>query len=45
MRDLREEAIRATEREPMIREIAASDVWDERSEMVEDYRRRVGDSA
>jgi hypothetical protein len=40
MHDLREESIRETERQPIIREIATSDVWDERSEMVEDFLRR-----
>jgi hypothetical protein len=43
LRDLREELIREMERLPIIREIADSDVWDERSEMTEDYRRRVGE--
>ena len=41
MRDLRDEAIRATERLPVVREIAEADVWDERSDAVEDYRRRM----
>lgn len=41
MRDLREESIRAAQALPIIRSIAAADVWDERSEMVEDYLRRL----
>jgi hypothetical protein len=41
MRDLRDELIRATERLPVVREIAEADVWDERSAMVEDYRTRM----
>jgi hypothetical protein len=42
LRDLREESIRSTEKLPIIREIAHSDVWDERSQMTEDYAQRVG---
>lgn len=41
MRDLREDAIRSTERLPVIREISGSDVWDERSEAVEHYLERT----
>ncbi len=41
-RDLREEAIRATLRLPIIREIMDSDVWDERSEAVEEARGVIG---
>lgn len=41
MRDLREDAIRATEQLPIIQEIARSDVWDTRSVAVEDYLRRI----
>jgi hypothetical protein len=41
MRDLREEAVRATEQLPIVAEIARSDVWDERSDSVEDYLRRT----
>ena len=43
LRDLREEAIRETERLPVIRSIAASDVWDERSEAVDEYRNRTSE--
>ncbi len=42
MKDLRESSIRETERLPVIREIARSDVWDEVSEMTTDYRARMG---
>jgi hypothetical protein len=41
MRDLREEAIREAERLPVLREIAGSDIWDERSEAVDDYLERM----
>jgi hypothetical protein len=41
LRDLREESIREAEKLPIIREIAASDVWDERSSMTDDYLQRV----
>ena len=41
MRDLRDASIRETERLPVIREIADSDVWDEQSEMTIDYRTRM----
>jgi hypothetical protein len=41
-RDLRTESIRATERLPIIRELATSDVWDERSAIVDEYLERVG---
>lgn len=40
-RDLREEAIQATLQLPLIQEIAASDVWDERSAVVEEYASRT----
>ena len=42
MRDLREESIRAAEQIPIIRELAASDVWDEVSTMTKDYQTRMG---
>jgi hypothetical protein len=41
-RDLREEAVRGVESLPIVREIARSDVWDEKSDMVEDYLKRAG---
>ncbi|HET7321057.1 MAG TPA: hypothetical protein VFI96_01020, partial [Longimicrobiaceae bacterium] len=41
MRDLRDELIRDTERLPIIREIARSPVWGERSDMTEDYLERM----
>jgi len=41
LRDLREEMIRSAERLPIVREIAASDVWDERSAAVENYMERM----
>ncbi len=41
LRDLREESIRQMETLPLLQEIAESDVWDERSDSVEDYRRRM----
>ena len=41
MRDLRDAAIGETERLPVIRESAESDVWDEHSEMTIDYRTRM----
>jgi hypothetical protein len=40
--DLREASVREVEQLPIIQEIAASDVWDERSDAVLDYQRRVG---
>lgn len=40
--DLREASVRAAERTPVIREIVASDVWDERSSLV---RERFGERA
>jgi hypothetical protein len=40
--DQREALVRKVEQLPIIREIAASDVWDERSDAVVDYQRRVG---
>ncbi len=42
MRDLRAEAVKATQELPIIQEIARSEVWDERSEAVDDYLRRTG---
>lgn len=39
LRDLREESIRATQGLPVIRELARSTVWDERSTSVQDYLR------
>lgn len=42
LRDLREEAICETERLPIIREIAGSDVWDERSDSVSEFLERAG---
>jgi hypothetical protein len=45
LHDLREEAIRAAERLPLIREINASDVWDDRSEMARDYQKRMAESS
>jgi hypothetical protein len=41
-RDLREESVRRRELHPLIRAIAASDVWMERSQIVADYDARVG---
>lgn len=41
-RDLRSESIAEMEKEPILREIAASDVWDEKSRQTEDYIRRLG---
>ncbi|HEU4643820.1 MAG TPA: hypothetical protein VFS44_15330 [Gemmatimonadaceae bacterium] len=40
-RDLRAESVSAMERQPVIRELATSDVWDERSRSVEEYHARV----
>ena len=37
MKDLREEMVNHTLDSPLVREIAASEVWDERSEQVEDF--------
>ena len=37
MKDLRQEMVTHTLDSPLVREIAASDVWDERSEQVEEY--------
>ena len=42
MRDIREESIRGAEQLPVVRELATSDVWDERSEMAIDYLNRYG---
>ncbi|MFL5575070.1 MAG: hypothetical protein ACJ79S_03750 [Gemmatimonadaceae bacterium] len=39
--DVRAETVRAAERLPAIRELAASDVWDERSPAVGEYEARV----
>jgi hypothetical protein len=44
LRDLRREAVCEAERKPIIREIATSDVWDERSDAVLDHLRRVEES-
>ncbi len=41
MRDLRRELTRRAEENPVILEIADADVWDERADWVEDYRRRM----
>lgn len=41
LRDLREELIAAMEARPAIREIAESDIWDERSDDVETYLERI----
>lgn len=41
-RDLREESVRHRELHPLIRAIAGSDVWMERSQIVDDYDARVG---
>jgi hypothetical protein len=41
-RDLREESVRHRELHPLIRAIAGSDVWTERSQIVADYNARVG---
>jgi len=41
LHDQREESVRKMERVPIIREIAESDVWDERSEMTDNYLERV----
>jgi hypothetical protein len=40
LRDLRNERIGEMEKNPLLREIAESDVWDERSPAVEDFRAR-----
>jgi hypothetical protein len=40
MLDLRERSIRAAEELPIVRQIAASDVWEEHSDMSSDYQRR-----
>jgi hypothetical protein len=40
-RDIRAEEIRDMEERPVLREIAASDVWNERSRAVAEYRARV----
>jgi hypothetical protein len=40
-RDVRAEHVAAMERKPIVREIAMSDVWDERSRLVEEYRARI----
>jgi hypothetical protein len=41
LRDLRKESVCAQELSPILREIAESDVWDERSESVEDFLSRT----
>jgi hypothetical protein len=41
-RDQREAFVQRTESLPIIREIAASDVWDERSKATREYETRVG---
>jgi hypothetical protein len=41
LRDLRKESVEQAEQLPILREIATSDVWDERSEMTESYLERV----
>jgi hypothetical protein len=41
-RDLRAESVRAAERLPEVRALAASDVWDERSRMTREYEERFG---
>jgi hypothetical protein len=41
MRDARADNVRATEQLPIIREIASSDVWDERSDATADYLSRM----
>ena len=41
LRDLRQESVRQSETLPLLREIAESDVWDERSAAVEDFLRRT----
>lgn len=41
-RDLRESFVERTESLPVIREIVASDVWDERSRATREYHARVG---
>jgi hypothetical protein len=41
LRDLREESVRAAEELPIVREIAESDVWDERSDAVHGYLERA----
>jgi len=40
--DLRQDSVAEAERRPIVRTIAESDVWDERSTAVEEYRRRMG---
>jgi hypothetical protein len=40
-RDLRAERVAALERAPIIRQIVASDVWQQRSRAVEEYHARV----
>ena len=41
-RDLRDASVRRTESLPIVRAIAASDVWDERSKATKEYDARVG---
>ncbi len=42
LRDLRQESIRRIEETPILREIALSDVWDERAPSVAEFLERVG---
>ncbi|MEX2571006.1 MAG: hypothetical protein WD737_06850 [Gemmatimonadota bacterium] len=42
LRDLRKESVCQIERRPILREIAESDVWDERSDAVESFLGRLG---
>lgn len=42
--DVRSESIRRAERDPIIAEIANSDVWDEKSQWIDDFFKRIGDS-
>ncbi len=41
LHDLRRELVERTEELPIVREIARAEVWDERSEAVEEYLRRI----
>jgi hypothetical protein len=40
-RDEREDSVRRRERNPVIRAIAASDVWMEKSPIVDEYNERI----
>jgi hypothetical protein len=42
LRDVRQESICAAEREPIIEEIASSDVWDEKSPAIDEFFERIG---